>query len=50
MEAGSIDVCNFEASWSGGPTAWLWAAAIAASYEVDVAALTHPLRATRTPV
>ena len=22
MEAGAIDVCNFDSSWSGGPTAW----------------------------
>lgn len=34
MEAGAIDVCNFDASWSGGPTAWRRAAAIAASYDV----------------
>ena len=29
MEAGAIDVCNFDASWSGGPTEWRRAAAIA---------------------
>ena len=34
METGSIDVCNFDASWSGGPTAWRRTAAIAASYDV----------------
>jgi L-alanine-DL-glutamate epimerase-like enolase superfamily enzyme len=34
MEAGSIDVCNFDASWSGGPTAWRRTAAIALSYDV----------------
>ncbi|GAB2892467.1 mandelate racemase/muconate lactonizing enzyme family protein [Streptomyces mayteni] len=34
MEAGAIDVCNFDASWSGGPTAWRRAAAIATSYDV----------------
>lgn len=34
MESGSIDVCNFDASWSGGPTAWRRAAAIALSYDV----------------
>ncbi|MDI6911719.1 mandelate racemase/muconate lactonizing enzyme family protein [Nocardioides sp.] len=34
MEAGAIDVCNFDASWSGGPTAWRRTAAIAGSYDV----------------
>lgn len=34
MEAGAIDICNFDASWSGGPTAWRQAAAIARSYDV----------------
>lgn len=37
MEAGSIDVCNFDASWSGGPTAWRRVAAIASSYDVEMA-------------
>ncbi|MDT0547524.1 MULTISPECIES: mandelate racemase/muconate lactonizing enzyme family protein [Streptomyces] len=36
MEAGAIDVCNFDASWSGGPTAWRRAAAIAISYDVQM--------------
>jgi D-galactarolactone cycloisomerase len=36
MEAGAIDVCNFDASWSGGPTAWRRAAAIATSYDVEM--------------
>jgi D-galactarolactone cycloisomerase len=36
MEAGAIDVCNFDASWSGGPTAWRRAAAIATSYDVKM--------------
>src|SRR5262249_37143573 len=34
MEAGSIDVCNFDASWSGGPTEWRRVASIASSYDV----------------
>lgn len=34
MEEGAIDVCNFDASWSGGPTAWRRTAAIALSYDV----------------
>ena len=29
MAAGAIDVCNFDASWSGGPTEWRRAAAVA---------------------
>ncbi len=36
MEAGSIDVCNFDASWSGGPTAWRRTAAIAGTYDVQM--------------
>lgn len=36
MEAGAIDVCNFDASWSGGPTAWRRTAAIAHSYDVEM--------------
>ena len=34
MDAGAIDVCNFDASWSGGPTAWRRVAAMALSYDV----------------
>ena len=34
MEAGAIDVCNFDASWSGGPTEWRRVAALALSYDV----------------
>lgn len=34
MEQGSIDICNFDASWSGGPTEWRRAAAIAYAYDV----------------
>ena len=37
MEAGAIDVCNFDSSWSGGPTAWRRVAAIALSYDVQMA-------------
>ncbi|MEW2516681.1 mandelate racemase/muconate lactonizing enzyme family protein [Actinacidiphila alni] len=36
MEIGSVDVCNFDASWSGGPTAWRRVAAIASSYDVQM--------------
>ncbi len=36
MEAGAVDVCNFDASWSGGPTSWRRVAAIATSYDVQM--------------
>ncbi len=36
MEAGAIDVCNFDASWSGGPTEWRRAAAMALAYDVEM--------------
>jgi len=36
MEAGAIDVCNFDASWSGGPTVWRRVAAIAHAYDVKM--------------
>ena len=34
MASGAIDVCNFDASWSGGPTEWRRVAAMALSYDV----------------
>jgi D-galactarolactone cycloisomerase len=37
MEAGAIDVCNLDASWSGGCTSWLRMAAIAHVYSVELA-------------
>ncbi len=36
METGSVDVCNFDASWSGGPTAWRRTAAVASTYDVQM--------------
>jgi D-arabinonate dehydratase len=36
MMAGAIDVCNFDASWGGGPTEWRRVAAIAASFSVEM--------------
>jgi D-galactarolactone cycloisomerase len=36
MAAGAIDVCNFDASWSGGPTEWRRAAAIAHTFDVTM--------------
>jgi D-galactarolactone cycloisomerase len=37
METGAIDYCNFDASWSGGPTEWRRVAAIATAYNVEMA-------------
>jgi L-alanine-DL-glutamate epimerase-like enolase superfamily enzyme len=34
MVAGAIDVCNFDASWSGGPTEWRRVAAMAHVFDV----------------
>lgn len=34
MAEGAIDICNFDASWSGGPTEWRRVAAIAHAYDV----------------
>jgi L-alanine-DL-glutamate epimerase-like enolase superfamily enzyme len=36
MEAGAIDVCNFDASWSGGYTNWKRLAALAEVYSVEL--------------
>jgi L-alanine-DL-glutamate epimerase-like enolase superfamily enzyme len=36
MEVGAIDFCNFDASWSGGPTVWKRMAAVAGTYDVAV--------------
>ena len=37
MEAGAIDVCNFDASWSGGATSWRRMAGAAHLYGVELA-------------
>lgn len=37
MDAGAIDVCNFDSSWAGGPTNWRRNAALAHLYSVDLA-------------
>lgn len=37
MEAGSIDYCNFDSSWSGGPTEWRKVAAMSSVYDVKMA-------------
>jgi D-galactarolactone cycloisomerase len=36
MNAEAIDVCNFDASWSGGPTEWRRVAAMALTYDVQM--------------
>jgi L-alanine-DL-glutamate epimerase-like enolase superfamily enzyme len=37
MERGAIDVCNFDASWSGGYTSWRRMAAVAHTFGVQLA-------------
>jgi D-arabinonate dehydratase len=36
MMSGAIDVCNFDASWGGGPTEWRRVAALAAAFAVEM--------------
>jgi D-galactarolactone cycloisomerase len=36
MVAGAIDVCNYDASWAGGPTEWRRIAALASSFDVQL--------------
>ena len=36
MAAGAIDICNFDASWGGGPTEWLRVAEFGRQYNVGV--------------
>ena len=37
MVEGAIDFCNFDASWSGGPTEWRRVAAAAVAFDVSMA-------------
>jgi L-alanine-DL-glutamate epimerase-like enolase superfamily enzyme len=46
METGSIDVCNFDASWSGGYTNWRRMAALADVYSVELGHHEEPQIAT----
>ena len=36
ITTGAIDVCNFDASWGGGPTEWRRVAALALAYDVEL--------------
>jgi D-arabinonate dehydratase len=36
MAAGAIDICNFDASWGGGPTEWRRVAALAQTFKIGV--------------
>jgi D-galactarolactone cycloisomerase len=36
IASGAIDVCNFDASWGGGPSVWLRVAAVAETYGVEM--------------
>jgi len=42
MAAGAIDICNFDASWGGGPTEWRRVAALAESHGIGVAQHIEP--------
>ena len=46
MEHAAIDVCNFDSSWSGGPTVWRRTAAVARTYDVQMAHHEEPQIAT----
>jgi L-alanine-DL-glutamate epimerase-like enolase superfamily enzyme len=37
MVEGAVDVCNFDSSWSGGPTEWRRVAAMALAFDVEMA-------------
>ena len=37
MQSGAIDICNFDASWGGGPTEWRRVAALASCFNVEMA-------------
>lgn len=37
IAGGAVDVCNFDASWSGGPSEWRRVAGLAACYGVEMA-------------
>jgi L-alanine-DL-glutamate epimerase-like enolase superfamily enzyme len=36
MAEGAIDVCNFDSSWSGGPTEWRRVAGMALAFDVQM--------------
>ena len=36
IEDGAVDVCNFDSSWSGGPTEWRKVAAVAQAHGVEM--------------
>jgi L-alanine-DL-glutamate epimerase-like enolase superfamily enzyme len=36
ISSSAIDVCNFDASWGGGPTEWRRVAALALTYDVEL--------------
>ncbi len=40
---GAVDVCNLDASWGGGPTAWLRVAKLAACFGVEMAHHGEPI-------
>ncbi len=46
ISTGAIDVCNFDSSWSGGPTEWRRVASISKTYEAMMAHHEEPQVAT----
>jgi D-galactarolactone cycloisomerase len=42
IAAGSIDICNFDSSWGGGPTEWRRVAALALSFNIAVTQQIEP--------
>ncbi|HTX62040.1 MAG TPA: mandelate racemase/muconate lactonizing enzyme family protein [Acidimicrobiales bacterium] len=46
MQLGAIDFCNFDASWSGGPTVWRRMAALAGTFGVGAGHHEEPQVAT----
>ena len=42
MAAGAIDICNFDASWGGGPTEWRRVAALAQGFNIGMAQHIEP--------
>jgi len=46
MEVGAIDFCNFDSSWSGGPTEWRRAASTAHLYDIKMAHHEEPQAAS----
>src|SRR5260370_12584160 len=49
IASGAIDVCNFDASWGGGPTQWRRIAGLASAYGVRMAHHPEPQNSPPLP-